>query len=350
MQNTEHFDWSYPICTDISNLRSTRVEFAEESTGSGGLYKELKAKIDYKGLKIAHLNVRGILNKIGEIRLLLLDSKLDVLAITETHLKGDINSSEISVDGYKIARCDRMHKSCGGCMIYYSNNLSCYERADLLTDIEAVWINITCDSQQLIIGCIYRPPDDSQFYEIFYSTLERIWMKRKNILLMGDFNADLLPERDPELKSEGRRLLRVLSSFDLYNVIAQPTRITSSSSTLLDLVITSNTSKIVNSGVFDPGLSDHCLVFAVVKFKRDKAPPKIITTRNYKHVDIQPFQRDMEKTPWSVLNIFDDIDDVEYAFNTLYNNIIKALIPERKVKIRSNSLPWITSAIRKCMN
>ena len=113
MQNTEHFDWSCPICTDVSNLRPTSVEFAEESPSSGGLYKELKAKTDYKGLKIAHLNVRGILNKIGERGLLLLDSKLDVLAITETHLKGDINSSEISVDGYKIARFDRMHKSCG---------------------------------------------------------------------------------------------------------------------------------------------------------------------------------------------------------------------------------------------
>ena len=73
--------------------RLTNVELAEESTdtSTGSLYKELKARIDYKGLKIAHLNVREILNKIGEIRLLLLESKLDVLAITETHLKGDIN-------------------------------------------------------------------------------------------------------------------------------------------------------------------------------------------------------------------------------------------------------------------
>ena len=50
------------------------------------------------------------------------------------------------------------------------------------------------------------------------------------------------------------------------------------------------------------------------------------------------------------MNTFDDIDDAEYAFNTLYNNIIKAHIPERKVEIRSNSLPWITSTIRKSMN
>ena len=77
---------------------------------------------------------------------------------------------------------------------------------------------------------------------------------------------------------------------------------------------------------------------------------KIITTRNYKLVDTKALQQDMENAPWSVINIFDDIDDAEYAFNILYNNIIKAHIPERKVKVRSNSLPWITSDIRKLMN
>lgn len=126
MQNIEYFDWFYFICIDISNLRFICVEFVEESIGSGGFYKEFKVKIDYKGLKIVYLNVRGIFNKIGEIRLLFLDSKLDVLVIIEIYLKGDINLSEIFVDGYKIVRCDRMYKSCGGCMIYYLNNFSCY--------------------------------------------------------------------------------------------------------------------------------------------------------------------------------------------------------------------------------
>lgn len=88
----------------------------------------------------------------------------------------------------------------------------------------------------------------------------------------------------------------------------------------------------------------------MVKFKRDKAPLKIIIAQNYKHVDTKALQQDMESCPWSVMNTFDDIDNAEYAFNTLYNNIIKVHIPEKKVKIRSNSLPWTTVAIRKCMN
>lgn len=95
---------------------------------------------------------------------------------------------------------------------------------------------------------------------------------------------------------------------------------------------------------------DHCLIFTVVKFKREKVPPKIIITRNYKQVDTKALQQNMENVPWSVINIFDDTDDAEYVFNTLYNNIIKAHILERKVKVRSNSLPWITLDIRKLMN
>ena len=56
-------------------------------------------------------------------------------------------------------------------------------------------------------------------------------------------------------------------------------------------------------------------------------------------MDTKALQQDMENAPWSVMNIIDDIDDAEYPSNTVYNSIIKAHIPERKVKVRSNSLP-----------
>ena len=141
-----------PATTNVTPVEECATNY------SGRIHDDLKVKIttDHKGLKIAHLNVRGIIGKINEVRLLLLDSRLDVLAITETHLRGDINSSEISVDGYKIARLDRTYKSGGGCVIFFSNNLCCYERPDLLSAIEAVWIDITCDSQKHLVGCIYR--------------------------------------------------------------------------------------------------------------------------------------------------------------------------------------------------
>ena len=42
----------------------------------------------------------------------------------------------------------------------------------------------------------------------------------------------------------------------------------------------------------------------------------------------------MENAPWSIVNAFDDMDDATRAFETFYKDIVRAHMPERKVKIR----------------
>ena len=49
---------------------------------------------------------------------------------------------------------------------------------------------------EVLIGTIYRPPDQSNFYEKLPPVLENIWSTRKNILITGDFNSDLSPEHN----------------------------------------------------------------------------------------------------------------------------------------------------------
>jgi hypothetical protein len=48
-----------------------------------------------RGLKIAHLNVRRITNKIDSLRLLLLNNPFDVLTISETWLTKNISDPEL---------------------------------------------------------------------------------------------------------------------------------------------------------------------------------------------------------------------------------------------------------------
>ena len=43
---------------------------------------------------------------------------------------------------------------------------------------------------------------------------------------------------------------------------------------MIDLLITSDTSKITASGVFDRGLSDHCLIYGTLNLHKDKTPTK----------------------------------------------------------------------------
>ena len=77
------------------------------------------------------------------------------------------------------------------------------------------------------------------------------------------------------------RLLNNLSSCQLHldQLITEPTRITETSQTTIDLIFVNNTQKIVRSGVIPCALSDHSLVFCVFnKAGVTKAPPRILNT------------------------------------------------------------------------
>lgn len=89
------------------------------------------------------------------------------------------SSGSIPVDGFKIARLDRKHKEGGGCLIYYSERLHIYEREDLESEIEAVWMKMTIRSQTVFLGCMYRSSDNYSFYNKLYYSLELITEKEK---------------------------------------------------------------------------------------------------------------------------------------------------------------------------
>ena len=62
---------------------------------------------------MAMLNVKHL----DEIRLILLDKKLDVLATNETRLDSTIFDGLVSIDGYNVLRADR-DRNGGGVCIY----------------------------------------------------------------------------------------------------------------------------------------------------------------------------------------------------------------------------------------
>ena len=62
------------------------------------------------------------------------------------------------------------------------------------------------------------------------------------MLLLGDFNSDLnFRVNSPEDTYPGRKLMRVLNSFCTKNVIKQATKTTQTTSTIIDLIITTDT-------------------------------------------------------------------------------------------------------------
>ncbi|KAL9980683.1 hypothetical protein ACROYT_G009301 [Oculina patagonica] len=186
--------------------------------------------------------------------------------------------------------------------------------------------------------------------DIAKDLIANIWLKRKNIILVGDLNCDMLHKPSNAESEYGKRLRRILCSYGLKNIINSPTRITATSKSLIDLVITSQPSKIQTSGSIDLGISDHHLIFAVFKVARSNPKPKVISTKNYKSLDTKQFRSDFDQAPWHITGLFDDIDDSVDAWQYLYDEILLHHLPPRDVRIRVKSLPWIDTSIRKEMN
>ena len=132
-----------------------------------------------QGVSIGHSNVRGLRKNLHEVKILLQHTNLDILTISETHLTQDIHDNEVNIDGYRILRRDRSHKVGGGVAIYFNISLDCVHISKYDNDgIEALWIELKAHSQRLLVGCVYRPPDITSFFDEFNQVLSEIWMSQ----------------------------------------------------------------------------------------------------------------------------------------------------------------------------
>ena len=69
----------------------------------------------------------------------------------------------------------------------------------------------------------------------------------------------------------------------------------------------------------------------------------------FKNVNCELLRQHLNSAPWSICGIFDDIDDVAWAWECLYKGILNDHLKTRKVKVPTNGLKWMNSTIRKEM-
>ena len=142
------------------------------------------SKCSTKDLKVAHLNICSLRNKIDELRCLQLLCKFEVLAITETHLDQTVLDTALNIDGMKLLRLDRKGRKGGGCALYFADHLHAIHRKDLFIEgLEAIWLQVKISSTQALFSVIYRPPDDNLFFERINTPLEKAWLRSENIFL-----------------------------------------------------------------------------------------------------------------------------------------------------------------------
>ena len=215
-----------------------------------------------KGFKIACININSLYKHIDEIRFILMSSPLDVLAINESKLDHSITDGEIHIPGYVIIRKDR-NRHGGGVALYIKNTLSFSVRQEFVpARLEIVCVEIILPySTSLLVCTWYRPPSANvDLFDDYTKFLEKCDLMNKQLFILGDMNCDYF-KYPPEPRTEKLKFLS--SMYQLQRLISEPTRVTNTSATLIDLIFTNDSNNIAKSGVIYNGMSDHSIIYVI---------------------------------------------------------------------------------------
>ena len=134
-------------------------------------------------------------------------------------------------------------------------------------------------------------------------------------------------------------------------LIKKPTRGTKTSQTLLDVMMTNKPELFRTANVYEPGISDHAMVYGIMRERAIHHSSRVITVRSHKSIDEAMLLQDISFAPWHVGEIFDSIDDQYFYWSALLNDVLQEHIPLRKKRVRSKDVPYMTDqwkdAVRK---
>ncbi len=216
-------------------------------------------------------------------------------------------------------------------------------------DIELFWIKLSLKcARPTYICCLYRPPDGSSknFVEKLENQMETIIDNPANdLIIMGDVNIDM-----NKWDNNSRTLHNFTIKHSLTQIITKPTRITETTSSVIDHIYVNNTELYVHCGTLEPGLSDHSMVFVCRKQAKISKEKKSITVRNYRNFDPIKFGNDIVNTDWSNVYNAKNVDEAVLNFNHIFTGIINLHLPYKRIRVRIKSAPWITHEFFSLLN
>ena len=301
-------------------------------------------------LNVSHINVNHLCNKVTDLTVFLdQPNTLHILGITESRLNNNISDENLSIPNYSIYRRDASFAGHTGIAVYVHDSINnCVKRRrDLESDhVESVWLEVkSTKSSPIYIGFIYRnPAANFSWYDDFTLMLDRL--DHTNIVLLGDFNIDLFK---PHFAWEC-----ITSSFGLTQCVTTATRITKTSSTLIDHIYTNNLSLVNDTKVPSTGLSDHfpvcCSINVKIKKNKTNCDHSYISYRSFKRFDQIAFLNELSTTPFQTVHEYDDPNQAMSIWYKLYLDILNKHAPLKKKRVKKKKIPqWLTNEIRQAM-
>ena len=300
-----------------------------------------------KGLKLVFWNAQSQIHKQHYINNILLNNNIDILVITESWLREDVENKFVSSKNYIISRQDRatlnhynITKRGGGICIYVHDSIP-FSQVDIPgyninnanLEMHTLKLNLK-NLRPIFITAIYRPPAGliEAFNNHMVDLLEDMSQTRKyDVFVGGDFNIDYTK------CSPNRKVLKDLEyRFGLSQLITERTRPLYSDS-IIDLIYTNNPD-VSKSGTLNYNISDHLPTYVIRKKIKIKPTTSEFSGRTYQNYSREILRAKLQDVVWD--EVYDEHDPnlAWDAFVCILLPVLDNICPIRKSRY-TNSRP-----------
>jgi hypothetical protein len=192
----------------------------------------------------------------------------------------------------------------------------------------------------MFIWSIYRAPDAPlpNFIDTLNSKIT-ILLQDAEIILLDDFNLNVLAKRNTPSYSLKQHLNLFASTNNFIQLIDTPTRINELSSTAIDLLFANNKHRIVSSGVLPVHISNHSLIYCVFKAAVTKCLGRTIEYTSYKHYSKEAFLADLRNVDWNIVGEIPDINTAVNYWNKQFSDVAERHAPTKRTRIKGCHVP-----------
>ena len=308
---------------------------------------------------LLHLNIRSLNKHFDELQSFLdnpSNKQLSVIGLTETWLSHDSNLPFL-IDNYDFVFKNRQGRVGGGVALYVLKSLNyvLHDNISIMNNVlETLFIEImNPGGKNIIVGVIYRPPNNNprEFLTQFSDLLRSPAFINKDVFLMGDFNINLLNHEHNNLSQE---FLETLLSASFLPLISKPTRVTNSSTSLIDNIF-SNVIPHPDSYIVLSDITDHYPIVTHYTLSQsiNNNDPRLFR-RKVNNEKLASLASSLEHVDWSPVYGVDEVNSSYDNFCDILNDQLDTCIPKQRVKLndykKTPRLPWITKSILRSIN
>ena len=350
-------DPDFQFYTDNYYIKNTQCDYYIEDTF---VNKFTQSGSFDRNLSIFHLNIKSLPKHCDELEMYLdsLKFPFSFIGLTETWLD-ECKENLYDIPKYVSVTRSRKTKRGGGVSLLVRNHISFVLRNDLAyfdCEMESVFIEIDKSvfqsSANIIIGVVYRMPDSSVdvFNERLTDILNFVHRENKLFYLLGDLNIDLFKHDVHRPTSE---FLDAIYSYNVYPLITKPTRVTATSATLIDHILSNNIdiSSGHTQGILCTSITDHFATFHIagnMSTVKLTQPVSLKLTRDMRKKNIEKFSTEMHNIDWSNLILINDVQRAYITFHKTISDVYNNCFPYKKFdRPYYNKKPWLTLALKE---